>query len=198
MPGSAVCPGGGGTFSFEAQSNHGCLFYGTSATKAAIIDIANEFSQRQIDCRAPHLPSTNCNSTLDFPSVSQIPVVLPPNSCSVANPCKTMIITAMSLPWGGLNDIGPSSTCNANCNVLWQTPHASHNNGKEVDVKVGNLGVITYKLLLRQVILDNKANPAHLAHCEGDINLITPVHSCIPITHNANGLATHIHIFFTN
>jgi hypothetical protein len=105
---------------------------------------------------------------------------------------------------GGLNDTGPTPKCvlgtqTTGCNTLWQTPHASHNNGKEVDIAVSNLGAVTLKLLLRQVILDNKYgnNPA-IAHCEGDVNLVTPVSSCKSITGNSNGLATHIHVVFGN
>ena len=122
-------------------------------------------------------------------------------------------ITAMSLPWGGLNDIGPSPNCITGCNILWHTPHTSHNNGKEVDLSVRELPTFYYKLLLRQVILDNSVDPIpKFAQCEGGTgkfgNLITnldgpqsPVFiqaDCRSITgpSSPNGLATHIHVIF--
>jgi hypothetical protein len=50
----------------------------------------------------------------------------------------------MSLPWGGLNDIGRKLDANGACVqdctlVLWHTPHKTHNYGKEVDITVRNL-----------------------------------------------------------
>ena len=42
----------------------------------------------------------------------------------------------MNLPWGGLSDIGPDGckTCK-----FWNPPHASHNDGKEIDIGLNNL-----------------------------------------------------------
>jgi hypothetical protein len=83
------------------------LFYGTAngngistvGTNDAIMAIANEFSQRQKNCRDPHSPSTDCSSSIDPVNNNQpapkIPVNLPPDFEPVP-----MIITAMSLPWG--------------------------------------------------------------------------------------------------
>ena len=46
MYGSDGCIGGG-TFFFERQSNHGCIFYGTPSTNDAVKRIANNFTQTQ-------------------------------------------------------------------------------------------------------------------------------------------------------
>ena len=110
MPGSGAatgndlaCTGGGAHYVFASQRSHDCLFYGTQTANDAVVAIANQFYQRQLDCRAPHIPSAKCDVTLDD-GVTKIPVIIS------SLPVK-ITITAMSLPWGGLNDIGPSPNC---------------------------------------------------------------------------------------
>ena len=47
-----------GSFFFERQSNHGCIFYGSPSTNDAVKRIANNFTQKQIDCRDS--PNNQC------------------------------------------------------------------------------------------------------------------------------------------
>ena len=58
MPNSKNCSGDGRTFFFEKQVNHGCLFYGTPSTNDAVLRIANDFVQKQIDCEKS--PKNQC------------------------------------------------------------------------------------------------------------------------------------------
>jgi hypothetical protein len=176
MPGSLSCRGGG-TFSFSTQSNHGCLFYGTSQTNQAILEIANEYASRQIECRDN--PGSNaCRVTTDVNN--QITIAITGN-----NPVP-IIITAMGLPLGGLSDISGN----------WNPPHRSHNTGKQIDLAISNQPDDAHKLLLRQVIMDN-SNFLNIVRCEGRENLITAKPSCIS-TQLPTGLANHIHANFRN
>ena len=114
-----------GSFFFERQSNHGCIFYGTPSTNDAVKRIANNFTQKQIDCRDS--PNNQCTIIDDKGKQRTITIKGEP---------KPIKITAMNLPWGGLLDIGPDGckTCK-----FWNPPHKSHNTGKELDIGFKNL-----------------------------------------------------------
>jgi hypothetical protein len=126
MPGSSPCPpgtgaiafGGGVTYFFEKQTNHGCLFYGTQATNDALVRIANVFAEKQKECR----DSTNHQCTIVDDNGQQKIVTIQ------GEPIR-MKITAMALPWGGLSDI----------NGNWRPSHSTHNNGKQCDIGWANL-----------------------------------------------------------
>lgn len=189
MPGSTSCPGGGGTYHFVSQANHDCQFYGTASTNNAVVSIANEYVDRQIQCKKPNFSTNpNCAVTDDQGNVSHVQINGEPQS---------MRITAMNLRWGGLSDIGPPNICSGgNPCKLWNPPHATHNDGKQIDIGINGLDN-NRRLLLREVITDNQyGNFENIVPCEGGINLITPVPSCEPQGFSA--LANHIHINFRN
>ena len=96
---------------FEKQTRHDCIFYGTEATNDALVRIANEFMQRQMDC-AFNPGGNACKIE---------------GSITVSISKKHMVgtkITAMSLPWGGLHDIKGN----------WKPSHHTHGNGRIVDL----------------------------------------------------------------
>jgi len=145
MPGSASCVGGG-TYYFVSQANHGCLFYGTSTTNDALVKIANDFAQYQVDFR-------NGGNFADPVTNQNVQVTTPAN-----NP-KPIRITAMSLPWGGLLDAGPNSGIpNAQ---FWNPPHSTHDRGNAVDISLRDYTTtaggrdMDLVLLLRFVVYSN-------------------------------------------
>jgi hypothetical protein len=123
MPGSADGSGGtttaGGStsypaYGFTAQQSHGLLFYGTPATNQSLVAIANEFIAAQLACQNG-----------DNGTYGQNPQG---KNFSTPGPPKPIVITAMSLPWGGLSDIKGD----------WNPPHGSHNTGKVADITFSN------------------------------------------------------------
>lgn len=67
----------------------------------AILNIANDFADRQINCRPPgNVYNPDCRVT---PNQGQSYTV------SVANNPLPLRTTAMSLKWGSLNDRGPNA-----------------------------------------------------------------------------------------
>lgn len=84
-------------------------------------------------------------------------------------------------------------------NGNWQTPHATHNTGKVIDIgfrdRNDNQMDLGHKLLLRQVIRAN-SNYQSIERCEGGINIHIPSHDCE--RHHFPAIATHIHASFTN
>jgi hypothetical protein len=133
LAGSSDCKGTGQNYFFESQGGHGCLFYGTSGTNEAIIRIADNFAGNQTKCirnyflipgGTPCIIKDDKNAdytvTTSMGSIKVIP----------------MKITAMSLPWGGLLDIGPKGC--KKC-VEWKPPHNTHTSGKELDIGFANL-----------------------------------------------------------
>jgi hypothetical protein len=163
MHGSTNCLGGG-TFVFQrgGQQNHGCLYYGTPFTNDHILSIANEYVQRQIDCAnaAPHFNTEPACQIDNGPGSPGAPFVM------IRGAALPMKITAMALPWGGLNDIGRNAGCTfdydgnpatpkTECEE-WKPPHQSHNDGKNVDIGFNGLqNNDPHIRLLRDVILDN-------------------------------------------
>jgi len=119
MPGSPNCIGTADyNFGPQSGSKHGCIFYGTAAANRALQDIGDEFMQRQADC-ANNSTSGAClvsyGGSSYYVNITGSPV--------------PMRINAMSLPWGGLTDnVG---------GVPWSPPHASHNDGRQVDLSFG-------------------------------------------------------------
>ena len=154
MFGSANCQGGG-TFTLISQASHdpagNCLyFYGTHETNNQLVTIANDYVQRQIDC-ANATPRFNREPACQVDNGRESPG---PRFVSIVGEPIPMRITAMALPWGGLNDIGQNGQ-------YWRPPHNTHNDGKNVDLSFRNsAGVLLanddpHIRLLRQVILDN-------------------------------------------
>jgi hypothetical protein len=186
MFGSASCVGGG-TFTFDSQANHDCLFYGTPFTDDALLKVANEYSDRQIKCRDD--PSSfACKVTEDDGHTVTTQHIS-------GNPIPIRI-TALSLPWGGLLDAGPGAGI-ANAK-LWKPPHASHNTGKQVDIGLAGIHPIddAHRLLLREVMKD--IDPAgNIVRCEGGINLTHEVASCKTIA-PPKGRSNHIHFNFSS
>ena len=202
MPGSEICPPGPGgilygnakNYFFEKQGFHGCSFYGTDETNLALNRIANEYANLQRYCKlnfgnpACKVPSED--NSLDVngnwdPSPSKWTDVDLRN-ISFSQPIK---ITAMSLPWGGLLDIGPKY------GIFWQTPHSTHNNGKVVDIgfldKKG-VGISSHQKLLLRYVISMDLNFNSIEKCEGNFNILKP---------NASAKCTkatdHIHAYFT-
>jgi hypothetical protein len=143
MPNSETCEGDSNTYIFEAQSNHDCIFYGTENTNNDLIQIAEEFNKRQIDCSNASKPEDEpaCDVTIeglqkkDFVTINTNNII----------PIK---INAMSLPWGGLLDK----------NGDWSTPYFDHNDGNQADLSFDINGTemnIDQKKLLRDVIIDS-------------------------------------------
>jgi hypothetical protein len=124
MDNSDNCQGDGHTYVFDAQQHHACLFYGTAATNEALARIAQTFVQRQTGCAA-HPGGPDCQ-------LAQGGVVATPGAP------RLIRITAMSLPWGGLNDIGPSVGHPEY--PYWGPPHAAHDSGSVADIGLAGLG----------------------------------------------------------
>jgi hypothetical protein len=170
MAGSADCSGGG-TYYFEPQSSHGCMFYGTAATNQAIVAIANEFVAAQIACRGGAPYPANSPGAQVFTTPGEP---------------KPVRITAMSLPWGGLNDIAGN----------WTIPHSTHNSGTQADfgwhdfiTGTDAAGTATSwdmdRVLLLQTIILNSGATLPVAKEGGDI----------PTT-QAEGSNAHFHVQF--
>ena len=64
--------------------------------------------------------------------------------------------------FSGLLDIGGE----------WKPPHSTHNTSKELDIAVSNLVDDQHKMLLGQVIEDEKSDVKNIGKCEGLDNLI--------------------------
>lgn len=141
--------GGGGTYFFEVQGKHGCLFYGTPKTNQAIIEIANAFAEKQIACRDNNAKH-QCDITDDKGRKKTITIT--------SNDPVPIKITAMNLPWGGLSDISGK----------WEQPHKSHKSGKEVDIGMSNLDNDRI-YLLRHVIEQNSNYKKFISNEGGDI-----------------------------
>lgn len=109
---------GNKTFFFERQTNHEYIFYDIPSTNDAILRIANDFVQKQIDCR--NSLKNQCNIIDDNGKNRTITIKGTPISIK---------ITAVNLSWGGLSDIKGN----------WNPAHKSHYSGKEVDIGFGNL-----------------------------------------------------------
>jgi hypothetical protein len=112
MPNSANC-GSTNDYYFREQGEHDCLFYGTSATNTAVARIAQAFTAKQDECK--NKPGGIC-SIIDRQGNNV--------TFHIAGENKKLRITAMSLPWGGMHDIKGD----------WFNPHATHNNGKMIDI----------------------------------------------------------------
>lgn len=164
MAGSAACKGAGDyAFAEQKQSKHGCLFFGTEATNQSLAKIAKDFIKMQKDCQK--------GCTIKDDNGKDLQIKTPGNP-------KPLVITAMSLPWGGLLDI----------NRDWSPPHSGHYDGKGVDIDVGtmtNAGKSdTDRItLLRYVIMQDKPNFKKFESGEGDT-----VQSAIK--------ARHLHVYF--
>ncbi|MGC2381468.1 MAG: hypothetical protein WA631_00005, partial [Nitrososphaeraceae archaeon] len=109
--------------------------YGTHNTDTTIQTIASNFIQKQQTCR-DHPSDNACVVTDD--NGNDIRVHLDPHTQIV--PVR---ITAMTLPWGGLHDIGPAPDCrtghpNHPCD-FWDTPHKTHDDGKQADLGFSTL-----------------------------------------------------------
>jgi len=104
---------------FGPQSQHPGEFYGTTDTIDAIQGIASAFNAAQIACQNGDNPNYQNSQGQNLNT--------PP-------PVKLLCISAMSLPWGGLNDIG-----HAPYGTVWNPPHYSHNSGKVADFPLGDM-----------------------------------------------------------
>ncbi|MGE5635220.1 MAG: peptidoglycan-binding domain-containing protein, partial [Deltaproteobacteria bacterium] len=167
---STNCSGDGRTFFFEKQTNHGCIFYGTPSTNDAILRIANDFVQKQIDCK--NSPKNQCTIIDDKGKNRTITIKGEPI------PIK---ITAMNLPWGGLSDIKGS----------WNPPHKSHYSGKEIDIGFGNL-----KLANGQFDMDRIHLLRYVSSKDSNFrSFVSDEGGNIAQTMATN--APHIHIFFS-
>jgi K319-like protein len=194
-----------GNYFFLRQHNHACKFYGTQDTNNAIMNIATQFLTRQVTCsQNGWQTNADCLVHEDPNGAGQINTI----HVHITTTGVPFRIEAMSLPWGGLLDIGPGgeSPCTSNgmpCQ-FWHSPHAAHNNGKVIDISFKNRDEQEtpmsreHKLLLREVIMQN-TNFRAIVPCEGGINLVTPKPSChTPAQGNFPELATHIHASFRN
>lgn len=84
--------------------------YGTPDTNQLLAQIAAEFIAAQIACQNGDDDSYGKNQQA--------------NNFKTPGPPKPIFITAMSLPWGGLNDIDGD----------WNPSHYTHNNGQVADI----------------------------------------------------------------
>ena len=109
----------GALYDFGPQPMHPGEFYGTTDTIDAIQSIANAFNVAQMACKNGDNPNYQNNQGQNL---------------STPNGPKILHISAMSLPWGGLNDIGHGTY-----GTVWNPPHITHHNGKVVDFPIGDL-----------------------------------------------------------
>jgi hypothetical protein len=147
MPASSNC-GSTNDYYFLPQGQHKCLFYGTSATNAAVARVAQAFTAKQDECKSR--PGGIC-SIIDAQGNNV--------TFTITGPNKKLRITAMSLPWGGTHDIKGD----------WFNPHVTHNDGKAIDIGLVELGASekNRRLLLWHVIsLDS--NFKNFEKTEGD------------------------------
>ena len=136
------------------QPAHPGQFYGTPATVALLQTLANAFvaAENSVGAGTPY--------PVQGGEVTNLP-----------NGAKQLRITAMCLPWGGLNDIGPKQ------GTEWNPPHATHKDGREVDIgwrdfedAKGNI-IPDYLSLLQKVILQTVGpNSLPYANEGGDLN----------------------------
>lgn len=177
VPLSTTCAPITNGIQFQIQQKHYCLFYGTATTNFSIEVIAAQYFERQSDC-SQNSSSPACIIHLGTNSIQIVHINGKP---------KTLTITAMSLPWGGLSDI----------NGNWENPHSTHNNGRSVDIGWGNFCSLfdanhncvgTWDdnriLLLKDVIMAN-SNFNHFPNDEG---------GNIPLTKTTRN--SHFHIDF--
>lgn len=211
MPGSEDCPivtqpiiyGDARNYRFEMQNFHDCSFFGTEQTNLSINRIANAYMQRQMDCMRISeefcLVPTQANSYDRQKHWDPDPSLWRPMT-SIKRPedLRPIRVTAMSLQWGGLLDIGPRGCLqdydgpgpnpDEPCR-FWQYPHKTHNNGKVVDIGISELDA-DHKLLLRYIISQDP-NFDQIENCEGRYNILAAAGRC-------TGPATHIHATFVN
>jgi hypothetical protein len=187
MPGSSNCVGTT-NYKFAAQSGskHGCLFYGTAPSNLALQSIADQFMQRQQDCISnPDSVSCLVNYSGGI------------NKITLKGSAVPMRINAMSLPWGGLTDnVGP---------VAWRPPHASHNDGRQVDL---SFGIFQKAGVAKNNVLCNNLGPKCADYDIDRIMLLREVVESSPNFHRFPSVeggnlaatfkdkAPHIHIFF--
>lgn len=115
---------GGGTYYFPGQSNHGDLYYGTESTNQILVQIANAFYNAQIACRDGASAQDVLPANYPQNGYTTDPLTNTPRTYTTPGEPKKLRITAMSLPWGGLLDIGGD----------WKHPHSSHSTGKVADL----------------------------------------------------------------
>ena len=53
-------------------------------------------------------------------------------------PAKPLESQSVSLPWGGLFDVGPQLPDGTNGTPNWQPPHKGHKNGNEIDISINH------------------------------------------------------------
>ena len=112
MPDSATCTGNSNYY-FARQGKHECIFYSTPATNEAMARIAKAFVDKQTECKSK--PGGKCSLTIA--SGENV-------TFTIVGDVKKVRITAMTLPWGGILDIGGD----------WKNPHVTHSRGKAVDI----------------------------------------------------------------
>jgi hypothetical protein len=132
MPSSVNCSETANYY-FRPQGQHGCIFFGTPATNAAVDRIAQSFMDKQDQCKSN--PGGQC--TLTDAGGNNV-------TFTITGDNKKLRITAMSLPWGGAHDIKGD----------WVNPHETHNNGKMIDIGLAELGAAEKdrRLLLWHII----------------------------------------------
>ena len=108
-------------YQFGPQPMHPGEFYGTVDTNQSMGNIASIFSDAQEACQLGGDPTYGTN---------------PATGKNFSTPTKVQILTinAMSLAWGGVNDIG-----HAPYGIVWNPPHYSHSDGLEVDIALFTL-----------------------------------------------------------
>lgn len=169
-----------------SADNHGCLFYGTGDTNQAIRDIAAQFNNLQQVCADTLAPDFGCDLANGSDKNKDVHV-------AISGPPVPIRITAMSLPWGGLYDIGPSTDC-VSC-ILWQPPHSTHKSGKEVDLGFKNIDKDDDRKVLLRFVVKNHANLKNIVPCEGGFNILTAHLECTKKGF-PKAIADHIHANF--
>jgi hypothetical protein len=119
------------------------------------------------------------------------------NKITLKGSAVPMRINAMSLPWGGLTDnVGP---------VAWRPPHASHNDGRQVDL---SFGIFQKAGVAKNNVLCNNLGPKCADYDIDRIMLLREVVESSPNFHRFPSVeggnlaatfkdkAPHIHIFF--
>jgi len=142
------------SYTFSYQRSHGYVFYGTPATNQSVADIANEFINAQVLCQNGDYQAYGKNPQGNYYKTPGRPIPI--------------IITAMSLPWGGLSDIYGD----------WNPPHATHNSGQQVDISFSNFAMTDSvnqqstwdfdRLYLLQYIISQYPNFGSFGPGEGD------------------------------
>ncbi|HKU49239.1 MAG TPA: hypothetical protein VJP79_04765 [Nitrososphaera sp.] len=119
MARSENCAGDSDYYYFVQQGKHECIFWSTPATNDAMARISKAFVDKQNECK--NKPGGKC-SLIDK-SGNNV-------TFTIVGDVKKVRITAMSLPWGGLHDIGGD----------YKNPHVTHGGGKAVDIGLTGLG----------------------------------------------------------